>query len=148
MAIKKPGLPKSFTDRLEFCGLTEEEKAEIKDRAMQQVATEKRARAEEKFFEAALQDARREDQPVYQIEDVFIDLPGHAVHIMIDGVEFLHGFSYEVNKPQADTIREMVQRAWNHEDEVGGANRNFYDKPRNVRLTRRSNVTTRHLQGV
>src|SRR5260370_32114496 len=129
MAIKKPGWPKSFTDRVEFCGLNEEEKTEIKNRAMEQVAKEKRARAEEKFFDAALQDARKADEPVYQMEDVLIDLPGHAVRLLIDGVEYLHGFAYEVNKPQGDTIREMVQRAWTHEDEIGGANRNFYNKP-------------------
>jgi hypothetical protein len=145
MAGKK--LPKSFTDRLEFCGLNEEEKEAIKARALEQVAIEKKAKAEEQFFNAALKDARRADDPKLQMLWVFVDLPGHAVRLLIDGVEYLHGFSYEVNSQQAATMAEMMQRAWSHEDEIGGANRNFYNKPLNRNLTRRSNVTTHHLEG-
>jgi len=142
-------LPKAFTDRLEFSGLTEEEKETIRARAVETVAKEKKARAEEAFMEAALKDARKVDEPKLQMEDVFVDLPGHAVRLLIDGVEYLHGFTYEVNAHKAQTMREMIQRAWNHEDEIGGANRNFYNKPLNRTLTRRSqNITTSHLHGV
>jgi hypothetical protein len=142
-------LPKSFTDRLEFSGLTEEEKQTIRERAIEQIAKEKKIRAEEAFMEAALQDARKEDEPDLQMEDVFIDLPGNSIRLLIDGVEYLHGFTYEVNAPKARTMREMVQRAWNHEDEIGGANRNFYNKPANRHLSPRSqNVTTSRLHGV
>jgi hypothetical protein len=144
--MSKKLLPKAFTDRLEFSGLTEDEKQSIRERAFEQIAKEKKARAEEAYFDAALKDAKKADEPTLQMEDVFIDLPGHAVRLLIDGVEYLHGFTYEVNSLQAQTMREMVQRAWDHEDEIGGANRNFYNKPRNLNLTRRSqNITTSRL---
>lgn len=142
------GLPKSFTDRLEFSSLTEEEKTEIRARAEEQVTKERKAKSEEAFFQAALDDARKGEQPALQMMDVFIDLPGHAVRILIDGVEYLHGFTYEVNSLQAATMREIVQRAWEHEDEIGGANRQFYKRPLNRTLNRHSNITTSHLTGV
>jgi len=146
MANKK--LPRAFTDRLDFSGLTEEEKEEIRQRAFEQVESERKARAEEAFMQQALDDARRADEPELQMEDIFIDLPGHAVRILIDGVEYLHGFVYNVNAHQASTMRDIMQRCWNHEDEVGGANREWYKRPRNVSLTRRhQNLSSRQILG-
>ena len=146
MANKK--LPRAFTDRLDFSGLTEEEKEEIRQRAFEQVESERKARAEEAFMQQALDDARRADEPELQLEDIFIDLPGHAVRILIDGVEYLHGFVYNVNAHQAATMRDIMQRCWNHEDEVGGANREWYKRPRNVSLTRRhQNLSSRQILG-
>ena len=144
----KKDLPEAFTKRLEFSGLTEEEKHEIRERALEQVAAEKRARVEESYMQQALDEARSADDPELRMEDVFIDLPGHAVRLLIDGVEYLHGFVYTVNELQAQSMRDMIQHAWNHEDEVGGANRQFYNKPRNTRLNRRTgNLTTRQILG-
>jgi hypothetical protein len=146
--MAKPKLPRSFTDRLEYCSLTEEEKEEIRTRAYEQVDKEKKAREEERFMAAALNEARAADEPELQMEDIFIDLPGHAVRILIDGIEYLHGFSYTVNQPKAQTMRDIMQRCWNHEDEVGGANREWYKRPRNINLTRRnSSLTSRQILG-
>jgi hypothetical protein len=146
--MAKPKLPRSFTDRLEYCSLTEEEKEEIRARAYEQVNKEKKAREEERFMQAALDEARSVDEPELQMEDIFIDLPGHAVRILIDGIEYLHGFTYTVNQPKAQSMRDIMQRCWNHEDEVGGANREWYKRPRNINLNRRnSNLTTRQILG-
>lgn len=128
-------VPKAFEERLDFVGLTNEEKDAIRERAKAQVAKEQRARAEERFFEETLTEERRKHLPEQQWTEVLIDLPGHAAHILIDGVEFLHAFTYRVTEGQAATIREIIQRAWDHEDEVGGANRNFYQKPSGRMLT-------------
>jgi len=139
---------KKFTAALEFPNLTEQEQADILDRAKTKVAEERKAAEEDQFFEQAMREARSAYDPSLTMEDVLIDLPGHAVHILIDGVQFMHGLVYEVPKPVADTINEIIHRTWLHEDEIGGANRSFYQKPRDIRLTRRSqNVTTRHLMG-
>jgi len=146
--MAKRELPDAFTKRLEFSGLTEEEKYEIRERALEQVAKEKRARAEEAFMQQAMDEARAVDEPSLRMEEIFIDLPGHAVRLLIDGVEYLHGFLYTVNELQAQSMRDMIQRAWNHEDEVGGANRQFYEKPRNLKINRRSgNLSTRQILG-
>lgn len=143
---KDTELPQQFLDRISFSALSEEEKAEIRERALQQVMKERRAREEEAYFSQALDEARLDHDdsmaPTQRaklvMEEVFVDLPGHAVHIMLDGEEFLHGFIYKRNSLVAATMREIMQRAWNHEEEVGGANRHWYEKPRNTKLTRHS----------
>lgn len=142
-------IPKALTDRLDFAGLTDEEKAEIKERAIAQVQKERKAREEESYMVVALDEARRSLIPEEALVDVFVDLPGHAVRILIDGVEYIHGYTYEVGIQKAATMVDIMQRAWDHEDEVGGANRNFYRRPMNQRLDRRhSNITTRQLHAV
>jgi len=146
MAPRK--LPRAFAERLENTSLTEDEKEEIRQRAFEQVEKERKARAEEAFMQQALDDARRADEPTLQMEDVFIDLPGHAVRILIDGVEYLHGFVYNVNTHQAATMRDIMQRCWNHENEVGGANREWYRRPRNTTLNRtHQNLSSRQILG-
>jgi len=146
MAPRK--LPRAFADRLENTSLTEDEKEEIRQRAFEQVEKERKARAEEAFMQQALDDARRADEPTLQMEDVFIDLPGHAVRILIDGIEYLHGFIYNVNAHQAATMRDIMQRCWNHENEVGGANREWYRRPRNTTLNRsHQSLSSRQILG-
>jgi len=146
MAPRK--LPRAFAERLENTSLTEDEKEEIRQRAFEQVEKERKARAEEAFMQQALDDARRADEPTLQMEDVFIDLPGHAVRILIDGIEYLHGFIYNVNAHQAATMRDIMQRCWNHENEVGGANREWYRRPRNTTLNRsHQSLSSRQILG-
>jgi len=146
MAPRK--LPRAFAERLENTSLTEDEKEEIRQRAFEQVEKERKARAEEAFMQQALDDARRADEPTLQMEDVFIDLPGHAVRILIEGVEYLHGFIYNVNTHQAASMRDIMQRCWNHENEVGGANREWYRRPRNTTLNRtHQNLSSRQILG-
>jgi hypothetical protein len=146
MAPRK--LPRAFAERLENTSLTEDEKEEIRQRAFEQVEKERKARAEEAFMQQALDDARRADEPTLQMEDIFIDLPGHAVRILIDGIEYLHGFIYNVNAHQAATMRDIMQRCWNHENEVGGANREWYRRPRNTTLNRsHQSLSSRQILG-
>lgn len=147
--MAKGKLPQGFSERLEFAGLTANEKELILEKARKHVSDEKKAEAEESYLKEAIAAERRKDRPQEQFEEVLIDLPGHAFRILIDGVEFLHAFTYRMVRSQAATVREMMQRAWNHEDEIGGANRAFYNKPRNLTLRRGSQaVTNSRLLGV
>ena len=153
MAKKAPNqspssVQRRFAATLDFTSLTEEEKDAIRERAAKTVAEERAAADQDKFFEQALREARSAYDPSLLMEDVLIDLPGHAVHILLDGVQFMHGMVYEVPQPVAQTINEIVHRAWLHEAEIGGANRQFYQQPRHIQLTRRSqNITTSRLMG-
>jgi hypothetical protein len=132
-------LPRTFTDRLEACSLTDEEKQAIIEEAEKQVAKEQHAREKEEFMTVALRRARAKVDTRFEDEEVLVDLPGHAVHVMIDGVEYLHSFTYTLPRPVADTVREIIQRAWDHEDDVQGANRAFYHQPN--RRTRGRGIT-------
>lgn len=154
MTIKKPStlhddvrLPKGFSERLENCSLTDDEKEAILERASAQVQAEEKKRLEEEFFQYAVKKARSRHLPAQEQQDIVIDLPGHAVNIMIDGVEYLHAFTYREPKHVCDTLREIMQRAWNHEEEVGGANRSFYHQP-SGRSRPRGIQLSRHHQGV
>lgn len=140
--IVQPQIPESFAQRLDFSQLTVEEKNEIYERAEKQILKELKTQQEEAFFQHALKRARQKSLPEHEQQDVLVDLPGHAFHILIDGVEYLHAFTYRMDKPKAETVREIIQRAWDHEEEVGGANRSFYhqpsgrSRPRGITLTR------------
>lgn len=139
---------KRFAAAFDFPNLNPEEQEDIRVRAKEQVEKERKTAQEDQLFEQAMREARSAYDPALRMEDVLIDLPGHAVHILIDGVQFMHGLVYEVPQPVAQTINEIIHRTWLHEDEIGGANRSFYQQPRDIRLTRRSqNVTTARLMG-
>lgn len=142
-------LPKDFADRLEFASLSEEERERILKKAYEHVEAEYKRKAEEAFLDTAIAHEKRKRIPAEQFVDVLIDLPGHAVRLLLDGVEFIHGFTYRVPQSQAASMREQMQNCWQHEDEVGGANRHFYRKPRELKLGPNStNVSNSRLLGV
>lgn len=152
--IMPHSLPESFVERLEFANLTQQEKDAIYKRAEEHVLKEIKTREEERFFDHAKRRAHQKLLPDQEQQDVLIDLPGHAAHILIDGVQYLHGFTYRMQKVQAETVRENMQRAWNHEDDVGGANRSFYHqpsgrtRPRGITLTRaHSGMAAKQIHG-
>jgi hypothetical protein len=138
-----------FEDRLEFAALSDEEKELIRDKAAKEVVEERKRQASEAYLNAALAVERRRGKPMDEYQDVLIDLPGHAVRVLVDGVEYLHSFTYRLTGAQAASIREMMQRSWNHEREVGGASRQFYREPRQLRLGAHNiNVPNARLLGV
>jgi hypothetical protein len=74
--------------------------------------------------------AKKEDKPVeaeaeVEYEEVVIDLPPHSSHISIDGRHFQQGASYTVTKAQAASMRDIMSRAWAHEQEVRGQRKPF-----------------------
>jgi hypothetical protein len=77
---------------------------------------------------AAAVKAKKEGKPVeveVEVEEVFIDLPPHSSHISIDGRHFQQGASYKVTKAQAASMRDIMSRAWAHEQEVRGQRKPF-----------------------
>jgi hypothetical protein len=77
---------------------------------------------------AAAIKAKKEDKPVeieVEYEEVLIDLPPHSSHISIDGRHFQQGASYKVTKAQAAAMRDIMSRAWAHEQEVRGQRKPF-----------------------
>ena len=149
MTNKKFELPKDFSDRLEFAQLSDDEKDELLSRARKKVEDEAKAQVAEAFLETAIAHERRKIKPGEKFVDVLIDLPGHAVRLLIDGVEYIHGFTYRMTANQAASMNEQIQRCWSHENEIGGANRNFYQRPRNLRIGPNSlNTPNSRLLGV
>jgi len=114
--------------------LSEQEQEQLRAQAKKEIAEDMKKAARTAALEAFKDEARRAVDPDEELFSFQIDLPGHADRITIDGISYLHGGTYEFTKKELDTIREVQSRAWRHEDEVGGANRDFYRAPRNVRV--------------
>jgi len=61
---------------------------------------------------------------------LLVDLPGHAEYIRLDNRRYYHAHTYTVPFSIADSLMSTMDRAWRHEEETGGANKDAYRKPR------------------
>ena len=91
--------------------MNDELEAQIRE-ATAAIRVKKEAKAETKPFEV-------------EYEDVVIDLPPHSSHLSIDGRQFQQGATYKVTKAQAASMRDIMSRAWAHEQEVRGQRKPF-----------------------
>jgi hypothetical protein len=127
--------------------IDEEVKAQLRAKARSAVAAEQKEATEEALYAQFLEEERRALDPKHEIKYLVLDMAGHSDRIMLDGVVYFHGIRYGVAKPVYEMLREIVQRGWAHEDEIGGANRAQYQKPRDTQLSRGGLVTHRGLVG-
>lgn len=51
---------------------------------------------------------------------IHIDLAEFSDKIMLNGVQYWHGYTYEVPRHVADTLREIMQRTHRHQMEIDG----------------------------
>lgn len=112
--------------------LSEEEKAELTAQAASKVAEELRAARKKEFLRQETSRFRKMAKPGQTEVRFTVDLPGHSDRIVLDGTHFFHGVTYTVNLNAYNSMRDIAARAWEHEHEVGGANRNEYRAPRNA----------------
>lgn len=124
-----PKVEKPFTD---FSFLPPDEQSAIRDEAKKIVAKEAVTAASKAFLEQEIERARKDaglkDKDEEEIA-VTIDLPGFAQSIVINGTHYMHGHSYNVPRSRYIDIQAQMQKSWEHEDEIGGANRDHYRKP-------------------
>jgi len=97
--------------------LTDEEKAEIRKRAREQVAESRKKDATEAYLKAAIREEQREYEPQEVLEDFTVDLAEYAPYIAINGSLYFHGVTYEVPYSQARCMAEIQQATWRHERE-------------------------------
>lgn len=114
--------------------LTADEVKAIRAEAAKQVHDDKRKQAKRALLEEELDKARRAGTPDEEELEVTIDLAGHAAFVRLDTLIYWHGYTYRVGYRTAATIRDIMARTWDHEDDVGGANRNHHVKPRNLMI--------------
>lgn len=115
--------------------LTPEEMKELKATAAQTVLDELTQEARDDYFKQAVAEARRAATPRDQIVPVTIDIAPFVPYIAIDGVQYFHGYSYQVPRSRAAVLYEQMQRSWLHQDEIDGRSRfNAYRKPQNTVL--------------
>lgn len=65
-----------------------------------------------------------------------IDLsPSGGVDIRINGVPYYHGEVYTFDTATLRTVKEIVQRTWDHERNISGNNENMYRREMNVTIS-------------
>jgi hypothetical protein len=145
-AINPFDLEKEEEDKLEieeptsgepdiYADLSEEEKEAIKKQARAKVAEQLREAKRKAYLKEQINYYQRKARPGQEEVQATIDLPGHADRIVLDGTHYFHGVTYTFNLDQYRTVADISARAWEHEHEVGGANRDVYRAPRNVIIT-------------
>lgn len=114
--------------------LSEEEQKAILAKARDEVQRERADAATKSFLEKALAAERKKNNVGPQEEEmlqILVDLPGFSHALVINGHSYFHGQTYTVPVSKAKDMASMMARAWEHEEEVGGANRDQYRKPSN-----------------
>lgn len=126
---KKIGKLKPGAEAMDFSvlgELTDEEKKELDLIARKQVEEELRNARKKEFIRQQVLKYRNANIPGEKIVSITLDLPGHANSIVLDGKYFFHGVTYKVAERVYKTMIDIQARAWEHENEIGGANRDLY----------------------
>ena len=103
---------------------------ELLAEARAELLAEQQALAEKQFKAAAKRRLKAEMQAAAGVEEeklvpIQIDLAPHADKILIDGVAYYHGMTYNFAPATVPTIKEIMHRTWRHEEEISNAkNRN------------------------
>jgi hypothetical protein len=122
--------------RLQASSLTEEEKNEARIRAREHVRAKRKEKAVDEAFKRAVTEEEREYEPNDQLVDIMIDLPKYAAFVRLDHVVYYHGLPYEVPMIKAQTILDIMARAWEHQSEIEGKRRKGDNalRPQNYRI--------------
>ena len=127
---KKPAPSKMPVD---LSVLSAEMKLRLDQEAMSMVDDELKASARLAYIEAKAEELRRKHSPQDELVHVRIDCAAFVPFIMLDGVQFFHGHTYEVPTKQAAVIYEQMARSWMHQDEIDGRGRSeAYRQPVNL----------------
>lgn len=61
-----------------------------------------------------------------EVESVYINLAEFADRLVIDGVIYVNGRTYELPRAKAQVAKEIMARGWQHQAEIEGKDREFY----------------------
>jgi hypothetical protein len=103
--------------------LSLEERAEIKAQAREEVAKRRKDKAIKTLLDREIRLAEVEHDPDEQLVDILIDLPAFSAYVRLDNVVYFHGILYEVRPVVAATMRDVMARAWEHQNEIDGRKR-------------------------
>lgn len=131
--VKKPTSKRPIPVNLEL--LSKEDRAALTEQARASVLETMSQDARDDFFQSEMERLRREQVPDEQIVSVTMDMAPYLPHIMIDQVQYFHGYIYDVPVTRARVLYEQMQRSWHHQDEIDGRGRTeAYRRPTNRTL--------------
>jgi tRNA U38,U39,U40 pseudouridine synthase TruA len=114
--------------------LTAEDLSKLEIEVQKEIDKELKEKTRESVKKELLQAARTQRGLSEQQEQVGIDLPMYADRIAINGNSYLQGLAYTVKASVAILLRESMQRAWQHQAEVEGRSRNWFQRRRATAL--------------
>lgn len=126
---------------VDFGSIDELEKDKLRERARAAVAKEQQEKTADALYLQYLDEERRALDPKQEMKLISLDMAGHSDRIALDGIVFFHGITYEVPRTVYESLREVVANGWQHEDEIGGANRDQYRKPKHLVMNRHGQVS-------
>ena len=145
MAKKPPakGDHKSALKDVKTDMLTEEEKSALRAKAQEAVKTQMAEDAADAYLEQCMAEERRlagldKDELNTEEVKVTIDLPEFAASIRLNSRDYFHGFTYTVPMHVYESMAEIMNNAWEHQSEIEGKTRNFYQKKKNPVLSARN----------
>lgn len=137
----KPFVPVSTASQIapeDRALFSEKELTDLENEVVLEVQADMRDEARERVRDRLKMQKRLEIQrrldPNEEMHYFTCDLAPFADRIIIDGVVYMHGSTYELPSKQFKSMSEIAARTWEHEAEIGNANSQFYRKPRNVQL--------------
>ena len=117
-------------EREGFSLLSEEDRAQIRDKAKEHVTKQRRDKAEADYLAEAIREEERSYTPADQFESIVIELAPfvasarfNSAFIALDGTRYYHGLTYTLPRKVVDTIRDIMARGWEHEREIHGESR-------------------------
>ena len=129
MAVKKETGKRKIPVKYDM--LSAEDRAALTAEAKASVVAEMSQDARDAYFADEMARLRREQIPEDQFVQVTIQVAPFIPNIMIDGVQFFHGYTYDVPQKQAMVLYEQMQRSWQHQDEIDGRGKTeAYRRPR------------------
>lgn len=100
--------------------LTEDDKAVIREEARRGATKERKDQLKKMLMEQYLREERCKLDPEQEEVLLNIELPPFADRIMLDGVIFMHGREYPMSRRKANSINEVMEMAWRHDDVAFG----------------------------
>lgn len=122
--------------------LSDEDKAEIRERARKEVAEARKTAATEAYLKAAIREEEREYEPHEQLEDFTVDLADYAPYIAINNTLYFHGVTYEVPYSLARCMAEIAQATWRHEREWREGKHRIAIQPLHRQMSMKTGVVT------
>jgi hypothetical protein len=146
---KEPTGPKARKIPVDLSLLNADDKKALREEARKSIVADMEQAARDAYYAEEMAKLRRGKIPEEQYVQVSIDAPRFVPFYMLDGVQFYHGYTYEVRRSQAEVLLEQMQRSWNHQDQIDGRGRlEHYRQPGNMRIgLQHAGTVTRGVNG-
>jgi hypothetical protein len=129
--------------------LSEEEVAKIRAEARAKIKAEQLSAAKKALLEEEMAKLRAEaglttgDEAKDEMVTITVDLAEHSDRLTLNSVPYWHGHTYTVPRHVADTLREMMYRGWQHQNELDGKSlEQFYQTARLTRISEATGAVT------